>query len=352
MFIGKLAHIVKISSKEEPVGKVSVPFAFIHDEASWNEAYNTPGSPLRRYEDANPTEDLWNESEGRAAGFNDRKYIGKLDASEPVETTQVVWETELAQRVVINGTNYYTNMFYDMAPKTVQLYNDPAMAEFAHNFTIESVVYDNCVKCWMGAINAPGAQYPWATFDLPEGTTGEVEIEFDGNTYTTSGNIISLPSVTGCTAIDKDDQAATDIYTADDFEISYESTDLTTRMYVQFDINLTDDNVDITDIYKCVGSITATSANVRPLYLKGYTYGMPKPATTKQRDKLNWQSYMLNALKEYRGLRIALTSRVDLEYRYIVDTFEGFVQTECKSMLSTLCKEKDNAFAILNFLQV
>lgn len=109
---------------------------------------------------------------------------------------------------------------------------------------------------------------------------------------------------------------------------------------------------DMANLYKCVGSVTATSTSVRPLYLKGYTYGNPKPATTKQRDKKNWQEYMLDALKEYRGLRIALTSRVDLEYRYLVDTFEGFVQNECKSMLSTLCKEKDNAFAILNFPQM
>jgi hypothetical protein len=103
------------------------------------------------------------------------------------------------------------------------------------------------------------------------------------------------------------------------------------------------------DIYKCVGSVTATSKNVKPLYLKGYIYGNPKPDTTKQFDKQQWQQYMLKALTNYKGLRIALTSRVDLEYRYLVDTFEGFVEPECKSMLSTLCKEKDNAFAILNF---
>ena len=111
-----------------------------------------------------------------------------------------------------------------------------------------------------------------------------------------------------------------------------------------------DDGVNITGgIYKCVSSVTATSAYIKPLYLKGYVYGNPKPATTKMYDKWQWQKYMLNALTEYRGLRIALTSRVDLEYRYLVDTFEGFVEPECKAMLSTLCKEKDNSFAILNF---
>lgn len=103
------------------------------------------------------------------------------------------------------------------------------------------------------------------------------------------------------------------------------------------------------DIYKCVGSVSYTSKNVKPLYLKGYTYGNPKPESTKQIKKLEWQQYMLKALTNYRGLRIALTSRVDLEYRYLVDTFEGFVEPECKAVLATLCKEKDNAFAILNF---
>jgi hypothetical protein len=61
---------------------------------------------------------------------------------------------------------------------------------------------------------------------------------------------------------------------------------------------------------------------------------------------------MFEAFTNYRGLRIALTSRVDLEYRYLVDTFESFVGAECKAILSTLCKEKDNAFAILNFPQI
>lgn len=106
------------------------------------------------------------------------------------------------------------------------------------------------------------------------------------------------------------------------------------------------------DIYKCVGSVSATARNVKPLYLKGYTYGNPKPYSTKQIDKRTWQEYMLKALTNYRGLRIALTSRVDLEYRYLVDTFESFVGPECKAILSTLCKEKDNAFAILNFPQM
>lgn len=118
--------------------------------------------------------------------------------------------------------------------------------------------------------------------------------------------------------------------------------------YNEYTVQIDKENLS-GDIYKCVGSITATSANVKPLYIKGYVYGNPKPESTKQIKKREWQQYMLKALTEYKGLRIALTSRVDLEYRYLVDTFEGFVEPECKAILSTICKEKDNAFAILNF---
>ena len=118
--------------------------------------------------------------------------------------------------------------------------------------------------------------------------------------------------------------------------------------HTEYEVQLDKENLS-GDIYKCVGSVSYTSKNVKPLYLKGYTYGNPKPESTKQIKKLEWQKYMLKALTNYRGLRIALTSRVDLEYRYLVDTFEGFVEPECKAVLATLCKEKDNAFAILNF---
>jgi hypothetical protein len=124
-----------------------------------------------------------------------------------------------------------------------------------------------------------------------------------------------------------------------------------TVKYTKYTVQL--DKEDVSgDIYKCVGSVTSTSRNIKPCYLKGYTYGVPKPESTKQIAKRTWQEYMFEAFTNYRGLRIALTSRVDLEYRYLVDTFESFVGAECKAILSTLCKEKDNAFAILNFPQI
>lgn len=156
--------------------------------------------------------------------------------------------------------------------------------------------------------------------------TDEPTWEVNGTTYTTEEDAI---------------EAAHALVTS---RVVSTETNETTEYRVQLD----KENVS-GDIYKCVGSVSATSKNMKPLYLKGYIYGNPKPESTKQIKKREWQQYMLKALTEYKGLRIALTSRVDLEYRYLIDTFEGFVEPECKAILSTICKEKDNSFAILNF---
>jgi hypothetical protein len=88
------------------------------------------------------------------------------------------------------------------------------------------------------------------------------------------------------------------------------------------------------------------------LELIGYTYKNDKPASTAMIDKLNWQKFILSALTDYTGLRTALLSKANIEYRYIVDTWESYVDTEVKAQLSLLAKEKQSAFAILNFPSV
>lgn len=88
---------------------------------------------------------------------------------------------------------------------------------------------------------------------------------------------------------------------------------------------------------------------MKPIYLEGYTYNNPKPASTSMYDKVQWQDFILSALTDYKGLRTGLLSKADIDYRYVVDTFESFVTSSLKSQLSFLCKEKESAFAFLNF---
>ena len=86
-----------------------------------------------------------------------------------------------------------------------------------------------------------------------------------------------------------------------------------------------------------------------PQYLEGYTYKNPKPASTSMYDKLKWQNFILSVLTDYRGIRTALLEKSEIDYRYIIDTFESYVGPGCKNVLTALAKEKQSAFAILNF---
>lgn len=89
-----------------------------------------------------------------------------------------------------------------------------------------------------------------------------------------------------------------------------------------------------------------------PVYLEGYTYENPKPNGTGMMAKLDWQNFMLSCLTEYKGLRTGLLNKAEVDYRYVIDTFESYVDSGLKKVLTFLCKEKQNAFAILNFPSV
>ena len=106
-----------------------------------------------------------------------------------------------------------------------------------------------------------------------------------------------------------------------------------------------------TNVVKCNHFASITNTDVKPIYFEGYTYEYtgPKAGVARDKGKLDWHKYLLSALVEYEGIRTGLTSRKDIDYRYIVDTFEGLVDSELHSELSLIAKEKDNAVAFLNF---
>ena len=88
--------------------------------------------------------------------------------------------------------------------------------------------------------------------------------------------------------------------------------------------------------------VTQTASNIVPLYLEGFTYAKTVSAENS-----------LNVLTgDYgRGLQEALTNRIDVEYHYLVDTFDTAINND-KTTLAALAKKKDNCFAILNFPKV
>lgn len=110
-------------------------------------------------------------------------------------------------------------------------------------------------------------------------------------------------------------------------------------------------SVEIKSDFKlCNSSCGINNHGLYPVYFEGYTLAqeLAKPGLDML-SKLNWQKEILSAIVEYSGIRLALTNRTDIDYRYIVDTFEAFVDTEVHKELALICKEKDNALGFLNF---
>lgn len=110
-------------------------------------------------------------------------------------------------------------------------------------------------------------------------------------------------------------------------------------------------SVEIKSDFKlCNSSCGINNHGLYPVYFEGYTLApeLAKPGLDML-SKLNWQKEILSAIVEYSGLRLALTNRTDIDYRYIVDTFEAFVDTEVHKELALICKDKDNALGFLNF---
>ena len=128
------------------------------------------------------------------------------------------------------------------------------------------------------------------------------------------------------------------------------------KMLMKMNESILENATDLATIFGAVTASTDEAAKAsddgtqtqkpqtNALYFEGYSYQTISPT-----DKgLDIQKAIFKQLKD-KGMRTALTNRVDVEYHYIVDTFRSYVQTNCKSILATIAKEKDNAFALLNF---
>lgn len=136
--------------------------------------------------------------------------------------------------------------------------------------------------------------------------------------------------------------------------VVYKEADLVseTNTTITFDKDVLD-NGDKT-LYKCNTSICGTCENcdMTPTYIEGYerNASLAKPQGKTDYDKLVWiKTASLSALKDYEGLSIALTSNIDVEYRYMVDTYDSFVENECKGILTTVIRNKDNSILLANF---
>lgn len=153
----------------------------------------------------------------------------------------------------------------------------------------------------------------------------------ENNTYVTS-------TITNVTTEDEIDSTTGEL-TSTTLTLTYETDGVTSPLFA---------NGNAQSIAICNSFVTCSCDNITPAYFEGYTYNLTPP-TSKMSSKLEWQDKIFRALVDYEGIRIALTSRKDIQYHYIIDTFESFIGTEIKSTLTLIAKDKDNALALCNF---
>lgn len=109
-------------------------YDYIHDEESWNESYANGG--LKKYYEwsdkvnAPYKEDLWNTVESRAANINDARK-----------------DPETGEYILDENGNY---------------------------------IYDNCERCWLGAVKAPGAKYPWIVPYFEDDVNSKIAFRYEG----------------------------------------------------------------------------------------------------------------------------------------------------------------------------
>lgn len=132
-----------------------------------------------------------------------------------------------------------------------------------------------------------------------------------------------------------------------------------------------DENGNVTIYYNTQGVSTyEEEVCYIPSVIKGFTKHNARPGESDGQGvnpctKLTWITRdILDALTRYKGLREALTNNVDLEYRYLVDTFDGPVCYDnttqrvnrpdwtMKEKLVEICRAKDNVFGLLNYAKM
>lgn len=233
------------------------------------------------------------------------------------------------------------------------------------NASISAIIFDSKTGFYLISCNIQSKSTVLNSVDNVWGssvtfiTMGEYNIvdDYDGSVALTSTNDSSLVGVFtegDCLlAADADSDGYYDNVYVQEVGSNVDGT--TTTYYVKLTgtpMTYDKDKSGLPYIIRIDSSLNQEIGNMSPIYLEGYTYANPKPTSTSMYDKQKWQDFILSTLTDYKGLRTGLLNKADIDYRYIIDTFETYVTSSAKSVLSYLCREKQSAFAILNFPSV
>ena len=171
-------------------------FDYIYDETSWNDSFTN--GVLKKYYTKYPDEDLWNPTEHRAVNFNDKAYEASIynDAAgtDLVKDAQykASWASSDAQKITnMEDANesYYLAMFYVVDENVYELFTDVALTTSANLYVkINSASFPGCTQCWEGAVQAPGAKFPWICPNFETDANVMIKFQYEGKADVTPWN--------------------------------------------------------------------------------------------------------------------------------------------------------------------
>ena len=171
-------------------------FDYIYDEATWNDSF--ANGVLKKYYTKYPEEDLWNITEHRAANFNDKAYevsIYNDAAGEDLVkegSFKAAWASANAQKITnVEDANesYYLAIFYSIDDNIYELFTDAALTTSANLYVkMNTVSFPGCTQCWEGAVQAPGAKFPWICPNFETDANVMIKFQYEGKADVTPWN--------------------------------------------------------------------------------------------------------------------------------------------------------------------
>jgi hypothetical protein len=138
-------------------------------------------------------------------------------------------------------------------------------------------------------------------------------------------------------------------------DLKFNTGSVSHKMLMKLDEALLEDKFDDADALNAM--LVKSTEDIYPVYIRGYKYDIKNHLKS---DECIYDA--CTKVLKMPGMRTALTNRVDVDYHYLIDTFDvpitnyvndieiiGSPVKTYKSIFTSIVKEKDNAFAILNF---
>lgn len=159
----------------------SSAFDYIYDETSWNDSFEN--GALKKYYEKYPMEDLYSTELHRIARFDDWRYfVDMIWADDTPETLNfdAAWINADVQKMSDGIDTVYAKIIDFEVGGTYQVYRDQAMTELAGTATVNSISAPGFTQCWEGAVNAPGAKYPWICPNFDTDVNAKVKFVYKG----------------------------------------------------------------------------------------------------------------------------------------------------------------------------